>query len=176
MELFEYQSFHITTKFLKNHDIIIWHMKLMCYNADEWVNVEVAMREKELGWILWELARWKLSQTPWMWMKSQKYQWLPCLLQVQKCSQSILSTSRAWHSARVGTSCWTRSVNCQRGCYYVTIMISTYATQVAKDQVCEERIWGDSCPCPKAETYRWGTGPCIGYACLGMRGFHCAKA
>ncbi|KAG7448800.1 Sec63-domain-containing protein [Guyanagaster necrorhizus] len=56
MELFDYQSFHITTKFLKNRDIIIWCTKLMRSDADERVNVEVAMREKGVGWILRELA------------------------------------------------------------------------------------------------------------------------
>jgi len=56
MELFEYQSFHITTKFLKNRDVIIWCTKLMRADADERVNVEVAMREKGVGWILRELA------------------------------------------------------------------------------------------------------------------------
>ena len=40
MELFEYQSFHIT-KFLKNRDVIIWCTKS---DADERVNIEVAMR------------------------------------------------------------------------------------------------------------------------------------
>ncbi|KAF7323081.1 hypothetical protein HMN09_00088200 [Mycena chlorophos] len=56
IELFEYQSFHITTKFLKNRDVIVWCTKLMRSDADERVNVEVAMREKGVGWILRELA------------------------------------------------------------------------------------------------------------------------
>ncbi|KAK0494609.1 putative RNA helicase [Armillaria luteobubalina] len=56
MELFDYQSFHITTKFLKNRDVIVWCTKLMRSDADERVNVEVAMREKGVGWILRELA------------------------------------------------------------------------------------------------------------------------
>ncbi|KAF8631115.1 hypothetical protein AX17_005160 [Amanita inopinata Kibby_2008] len=56
MELFEYQSFHITTKFLKNRDVIVWCTKLMRSDADERVNVEVAMREKGVGWILRELG------------------------------------------------------------------------------------------------------------------------
>jgi pre-mRNA-splicing helicase BRR2 len=49
MELFDYQSFHITAKFLKNRDVIVWCTKLMRSDADERVNVEVAMREKERG-------------------------------------------------------------------------------------------------------------------------------
>ncbi|KAJ7271901.1 Sec63 Brl domain-containing protein [Mycena haematopus] len=56
MELFEYQSFHITTKFLKNREVIVWCTKLNRSDADERVNVEVAMREKGVGWILRELA------------------------------------------------------------------------------------------------------------------------
>lgn len=56
MELFDYESFHITAKFLKNREVIVWCTKLMRSDADERVNVEVAMREKGLGWILRELA------------------------------------------------------------------------------------------------------------------------
>ncbi len=56
MELFEFQSFHIITKFLKNRDVVVWCTKLMRSDADERVNVEVAMREKGVGWIIRELA------------------------------------------------------------------------------------------------------------------------
>lgn len=56
MELFEYESFHIITKFLKNRDVVVWCTKLMRSDADERFNVEVAMREKGVGWILRELA------------------------------------------------------------------------------------------------------------------------
>ncbi|KAK7461038.1 Pre-mRNA-splicing helicase BRR2 [Stygiomarasmius scandens] len=56
MELFEFQSFHIITKFLKNRDVVFWCTKLMRSDADERVNVEVAMREKGVGWILRELS------------------------------------------------------------------------------------------------------------------------
>lgn len=56
MDLFEYQSFHVITKFLKNRDVIVWCTKLMRSDADERINVEVAMREKGLGWILRELS------------------------------------------------------------------------------------------------------------------------
>ncbi|KJA17891.1 hypothetical protein HYPSUDRAFT_205863 [Hypholoma sublateritium FD-334 SS-4] len=56
MELFEFQSFHIITKFLKNRDVVVWCTKLMRSDAEERVNVEVAMREKGLGWIIRELA------------------------------------------------------------------------------------------------------------------------
>ncbi|KAF9003722.1 Sec63-domain-containing protein [Hymenopellis radicata] len=57
MELFDYQSFHITTKFLKNREVIVWCTKLVRSDADERVNVEVAMREKGVGWILRELDK-----------------------------------------------------------------------------------------------------------------------
>ncbi|KIL64832.1 hypothetical protein M378DRAFT_24315 [Amanita muscaria Koide BX008] len=56
MELFEFQSFHTVTKFLKNRDVIVWCTKLARSDADERVNVEVAMREKGVGWIVRELA------------------------------------------------------------------------------------------------------------------------
>lgn len=56
MELFEFQSFHTVTKFLKNRDVIVWSTKLARSDTDERVNVEVAMREKGVGWILRELA------------------------------------------------------------------------------------------------------------------------
>jgi pre-mRNA-splicing helicase BRR2 len=55
IELFDPQSFHVTAKFLKNRDIVVWCTKLMRSNAEERVNVEVAMREKGHGWILREL-------------------------------------------------------------------------------------------------------------------------
>ncbi|EMD34630.1 hypothetical protein CERSUDRAFT_116803 [Gelatoporia subvermispora B] len=64
MELFEYQSFHIITKFLKNRDVIVWSTKLMRSDADERVNVEVAMREKGLGWILRDLAGDRKAKAP----------------------------------------------------------------------------------------------------------------
>lgn len=56
MELFDFQSFHIITKFLRNREVIYWCTKLMRSDADERVNVEVAMREKGVGWILKQLA------------------------------------------------------------------------------------------------------------------------
>ena len=56
MELFEFQSFHTVTKFLKNRDVIVWCTKLARSDADERVNVEVAMREKGVAWILRELV------------------------------------------------------------------------------------------------------------------------
>ena len=56
MELFDFESYHTVTKFLKNRDVVVWCTKLMRSDADERVNVEVAMREKGLGWILRELA------------------------------------------------------------------------------------------------------------------------
>jgi len=56
MERFDYQSFDVITKFLKNRDVVVWCTKLARSDANERVNVEVAMREKGLGWILRELA------------------------------------------------------------------------------------------------------------------------
>lgn len=55
MELFEFQSFSLITKFLKNRDVIVWCTKLVRSDAEERINVEVAMRERGLGWITREL-------------------------------------------------------------------------------------------------------------------------
>ena len=56
MDLFEYEHFPLIRKFVKNRDVVVWCTKLMRSDADERVNVEVAMREKGVGWILRELA------------------------------------------------------------------------------------------------------------------------
>ena len=56
MDIFDYDHFHVITKFLKNRDVVVWCTKLMRSDADERVNVEVAMRERGLGWILRELS------------------------------------------------------------------------------------------------------------------------
>lgn len=56
MELFDYEHFQLITKFLKNRDVIVWCTKLVRSDADERYNIEVAMREKGVGWILRELA------------------------------------------------------------------------------------------------------------------------
>ena len=50
------RKFEVVTKFLKNRDIVVWYTKLACSDANERIVVEVAMREKGLGWILRELA------------------------------------------------------------------------------------------------------------------------
>jgi pre-mRNA-splicing helicase BRR2 len=56
MELFDFQSFEVITKFLKNRDVVVWCTKLGRSSEDERVNVEVAMRERGVGWILKALA------------------------------------------------------------------------------------------------------------------------
>lgn len=55
MELFEYQNFNVITRFLKNRDVIVWCTKLIRSTADSRVDVETAMRERGVGWILREL-------------------------------------------------------------------------------------------------------------------------
>ncbi|RPD60436.1 hypothetical protein L227DRAFT_611365 [Lentinus tigrinus ALCF2SS1-6] len=50
------QPFPFIRKLVKNRDVIVWCTKLMPSDADESVNVEVAMREKGVGWMLRELA------------------------------------------------------------------------------------------------------------------------
>jgi pre-mRNA-splicing helicase BRR2 len=52
MDIFEYDHFHVITKFLKNRDVVVWCTKLARSDANERMNVEVAMRERGLGWIL----------------------------------------------------------------------------------------------------------------------------
>ena len=46
---FEYQSFHIITKLLKNRGVVVCCTKFLHSDADERVDVEVVMREK--GWV-----------------------------------------------------------------------------------------------------------------------------
>ncbi|KAI6134777.1 putative RNA helicase [Pisolithus croceorrhizus] len=55
MELFDYQNFNVITRFLKNRDVIVWCTKLIRSSADSRVDVETAMRERGVGWILREL-------------------------------------------------------------------------------------------------------------------------
>jgi pre-mRNA-splicing helicase BRR2 len=52
----DYQSLEVITKFLKNRDVVVWCTNLARSDANEHVDVEVAMREKGLGWTLRELA------------------------------------------------------------------------------------------------------------------------
>ena len=56
MELFNYRPFEVITKFFRNRDVVVWCTKITRSNANERVNVEVAMRENGQGWILRELA------------------------------------------------------------------------------------------------------------------------
>ena len=56
MELFDFENFNIITRFLKNRDVIVWCTKWRRSDAEGQVDVEVAMREKGLGWILRALA------------------------------------------------------------------------------------------------------------------------
>ena len=43
MDLFEYEHFLLIHKFVKNYDVIMWCTKLMRSDADEHVNMEIAM-------------------------------------------------------------------------------------------------------------------------------------
>ncbi|KDQ16775.1 hypothetical protein BOTBODRAFT_106485 [Botryobasidium botryosum FD-172 SS1] len=55
MELFDYDKFDLVRVLTKNRDVIVWCTKLARSDENERVNVEVAMREKGVGWILKEL-------------------------------------------------------------------------------------------------------------------------
>ena len=54
-EMFGYENFDLVATLTKNREIIVWCTKLARSNDDEKQDVEVAMREKGVGWILREL-------------------------------------------------------------------------------------------------------------------------
>ncbi|KAK0556085.1 Pre-mRNA-splicing helicase BRR2 [Tilletia horrida] len=55
MELTDYDKFEIVQVLTKNRDLVVWCTRLGRADAEERVNIEVAMREKGLGWILKQL-------------------------------------------------------------------------------------------------------------------------
>ncbi|KAJ7578996.1 putative RNA helicase [Mycena floridula] len=55
MDLFEYAHFDLVKTLLKNRDVIVWATKYNRSTEEERVDLEVAMREKGLAWILREL-------------------------------------------------------------------------------------------------------------------------
>ncbi|KAF9504269.1 hypothetical protein BS47DRAFT_1355400 [Hydnum rufescens UP504] len=56
MDLFDYDKFDLVRILTKNRDVIVWCTKLSRSDENERMNVEVAMREKGVGWILKELS------------------------------------------------------------------------------------------------------------------------
>lgn len=56
MELFDYDNFDLVRILTKNRDVVVWCTKLARSDETERLNVEVAMRERGVGWILKELA------------------------------------------------------------------------------------------------------------------------
>lgn len=56
MELFDYENFELVKVLLKNREKIVWCTKLARSDDNQRMDVEVAMREKGVGWILKELA------------------------------------------------------------------------------------------------------------------------
>lgn len=56
MELFEYENFELVKTLLKNREKIVWCTKLARSDDNARMDVEVAMRERGVGWILKELA------------------------------------------------------------------------------------------------------------------------
>jgi pre-mRNA-splicing helicase BRR2 len=54
-EMFGYENFELVTLLTKNREVIVWCTKLARSNDDEKQDVEVAMREKGVGWMLREL-------------------------------------------------------------------------------------------------------------------------
>lgn len=55
-ETFGYENFDLVATLTKNRDVIVWCTKLARSSEDEKRDVEVAMREKGVGWILRALA------------------------------------------------------------------------------------------------------------------------
>ena len=56
MALFDYDHFDVVQTLTKNRDIVYWCTRLSRSNEDERMDVEVAMRERNAGWILKRLA------------------------------------------------------------------------------------------------------------------------
>jgi pre-mRNA-splicing helicase BRR2 len=56
MEVFDFTKFELVGTLVQNRDLIVWCTRLARADAEERVNVEVAMREKGVGSILKELA------------------------------------------------------------------------------------------------------------------------
>lgn len=52
MDLFDYEHFQIVKTLTKNRDVIVWCTKLARADESERMSVEVAMRERGVGWIL----------------------------------------------------------------------------------------------------------------------------
>lgn len=55
MELLDFSHHEIVRTLVKNRDVVVWCTKLDRSNEQERMNVEVAMRERNVGWILKEL-------------------------------------------------------------------------------------------------------------------------
>lgn len=55
MELFDFSHHEIVRTLIKNRDVVVWCTKLARSDEQERMNVEVAMRERNVGWILKEL-------------------------------------------------------------------------------------------------------------------------
>jgi pre-mRNA-splicing helicase BRR2 len=66
MELFDYDKFELVRVLTKNRDVVVWCTKISRSDEAERMDVEVAMREKGVGWILRALAgdRTKPAATP----------------------------------------------------------------------------------------------------------------
>lgn len=56
MEMFDYDKFDLVRVLTKNREAIVWCTKLARSSEEEKEDVEVAMREKGVGWILRELS------------------------------------------------------------------------------------------------------------------------
>jgi pre-mRNA-splicing helicase BRR2 len=55
MELLDFSHHEVVRTLVKNRDVVVWCTKLARSDENERMNVEIAMREKNVGWILKEL-------------------------------------------------------------------------------------------------------------------------
>ncbi|WWD21866.1 hypothetical protein CI109_106354 [Kwoniella shandongensis] len=62
-EMFGYENFELVTTLTKNREVIVWCTKLARSSDEEKQDVEVAMREKGVGWILRELRGGRDKET-----------------------------------------------------------------------------------------------------------------
>lgn len=63
-EMFGYENFDLVTLLTKNREVIVWCTKLARSSDEEKQDVEVAMREKGVGWILRALRGGQALDTP----------------------------------------------------------------------------------------------------------------
>ncbi len=81
MDLFDWSHHDLVALFIKNRDVIVWCTKLARSDHNERVDVEVAMREKGVGWILKALSGEKRQKgnrgIRWTWIRMRSKSLIP---------------------------------------------------------------------------------------------------